>query len=103
PANQHVSFSSALSFCSECRLTSETAARHRPDVSLLSVNNATMAWSRISLCFKTEGGLNLPHIYTIKLSVDTVNGTFLAEWTMKLTQFDFNQKIDQAAFNIVAN
>lgn len=49
--------------------------------------------------FKPEGELNLPHIYTIKLSVDTVNGTFLAEWTLKLTTFEFNQKIDQAAFN----
>src|SRR2546423_14323261 len=53
--------------------------------------------------YKAEGGLNLPHIYTIKLSVDTVNGTFLAEWTVKLTNFDFNQKIDQSAFNITAN
>jgi len=53
--------------------------------------------------YKPEGGLNLPHIYTIKLSVDTINGTFVAEWTIKLTQFDFNQKIDQSAFNITAN
>lgn len=53
--------------------------------------------------FKPEGGLNLPHIYTIKLSVDTVNGTFLAEWTIKLTQFEFNQKIDQGAFSVSAN
>jgi hypothetical protein len=50
--------------------------------------------------FKPEGELNLPHIYTIKLSVDTVNGTFLAEWTIKLTTFEFNQKIDRAAFNV---
>ena len=52
--------------------------------------------------FKTEGGRDLPHIYTIKLSVDTVNGTFLAEWTIKLTNFDFNQKIDQSVFNASA-
>ena len=52
--------------------------------------------------FKPEGELNLPHIYTIKLSVDTINGTFLAEWTIKLTTFDFNQKIDQSAFNVSA-
>jgi hypothetical protein len=50
--------------------------------------------------FKPEGELNLPHIYTIRLSVDTVNGTFLAEWTVKLTNFEFNQKIDPAAFNV---
>ncbi len=53
--------------------------------------------------FKPEGGLTLPHIYSIKLSVDTVNGTFLAEWTIKLTQFEFNQKIDQSAFNVAPN
>ena len=50
--------------------------------------------------FKPEGDLDLPHIYTIKLSVDTVNGTFLAEWTIKLTNFEFNQKIDQSAFSL---
>jgi len=53
--------------------------------------------------FKPESGLNLPHIYTIKLAVDTQNGTFLADWVIKLTQFDFNQKIDQSAFSISAN
>ena len=50
--------------------------------------------------FKPESGLNLPHIYTIKLSVDTVNGTFLADWTIKLTNYEFNQKIDPVAFKI---
>lgn len=53
--------------------------------------------------FKPESGLTLPHIYTIKLAVDTQNGTFLADWIIKLTQFDFNQKIDQSAFNVSAN
>jgi hypothetical protein len=53
--------------------------------------------------FRIEGGLNLPHIYRIKLTVDTTNGTFLADWIIKLTQFDFNQKIDQSAFNVSAN
>ena len=53
--------------------------------------------------FKKEGDLILPHIYKIKLSVDTQNGTFLAEWVIKLTQFEFNQKIDQSAFSISAN
>ena len=50
--------------------------------------------------FKQEGELTLPHIYTIKLSVDTQGGTFLAEWTLKLIQFSFNEKIDPAAFSI---
>jgi len=50
--------------------------------------------------FKKEGDLMLPHVYKIKLSVDTQNGTFLAEWVIKLTQFEFNQKIDPASFSI---
>lgn len=52
--------------------------------------------------FKQEGELTLPHIYTIKLAVDTQNGTFLAEWTLKLTRFSFNEKIDPASFSISA-
>jgi hypothetical protein len=52
--------------------------------------------------FKPEGELTLPHIYTIKLSVDTQRGTFLADWTIKLTQFSFNEKIDPNSFSISA-
>jgi hypothetical protein len=53
--------------------------------------------------FKQEGELMLPHIYTIKLSTDTQNGTFVADWTIKLTQFVFNDKIDPNSFTISAN
>lgn len=53
--------------------------------------------------FKPEGELMLPHIYTIKLSVDTQGGTFLADWTLKLTQFSFNEKIDPNSFSISVN
>jgi hypothetical protein len=53
--------------------------------------------------FKKEGALTLPHVYKIKLSVDSQNGTFLAEWVIKLTQFEFDQKIDQSAFSITPN
>jgi hypothetical protein len=52
--------------------------------------------------FKKEGDLTLPHVFKIKLSVDTQNGTFLAEWVIKLTQFEFNQKIDPNSFSIGA-
>ncbi len=50
--------------------------------------------------FKKEGALTLPHVYKIKLSIDNQNGTFLAEWTITLTQFAFNEKIDPTAFSI---
>jgi hypothetical protein len=53
--------------------------------------------------FKLEGGLDLPHVYAINLSVDTVNGTFLADWIITLNRFDFNEKLDQSAFSISAN
>jgi hypothetical protein len=53
--------------------------------------------------FKQEGELTVPHIYSIKLSVDTQGGTFLAEWTLKLNQFAFNEKIDPNSFSISAN
>lgn len=53
--------------------------------------------------FKKESGLTLPHTYKIKLSIDTQNGTFLAEWVITLTQFDFNQKIDPTSFSISTN
>jgi hypothetical protein len=42
--------------------------------------------------------LNSLHICPITLAVDAQSRTFLADWVIKLTQFDFNQKIDQSAF-----
>lgn len=49
--------------------------------------------------FKAESGLTLPHHYRIEFSADTQSGTFLAEWTLSLNKFIFNEKIDPAAFN----
>jgi hypothetical protein len=53
--------------------------------------------------FKSEGGLTLPHTYKIKLTIDTQSGTFLADWTLHLTQFTFNERIDPTSFNIGAD
>jgi len=53
--------------------------------------------------FNAESGLMLPHTYTIKLSVDTQAGTFLADWILNLAQFSFNDKIDPSSFNISGN
>jgi len=53
--------------------------------------------------FKKEGELNLPHTYKINLITDTDAGTFLTDWTIKLTQFTFNEKIDPNSFSINAN
>ena len=53
--------------------------------------------------FKKEGELNLPHVYKINLITDTDAGTLLTDWTIKLTQFTFNEKIDPNSFTISAN
>jgi hypothetical protein len=50
--------------------------------------------------FRKEGELNLPHTYKINLITDTDAGSFLTDWTIKLTQFSFNEKIDPTAFSI---
>ena len=52
--------------------------------------------------FRKEGGLNLPHSYKIKLTIDSPSGTFLADWTISLTQFAFNQPIDPDSFSIIS-
>lgn len=53
--------------------------------------------------FRKEGELTLPHTYKIRLATDTKNGSFSADWTIRLTQFDFNQPIDPTSFTIAAN
>jgi hypothetical protein len=52
--------------------------------------------------FRKEGGLTLPHTYKIKLAIDTSSGTFLADWTINLTQFAFNEPIDPNSFSIIS-
>ena len=54
---------------------------------------------RAYAAIKKESGLTLPHTYKINLSVDSPNGSFLADWTIILTQFSFNQPIDPTSFN----
>jgi hypothetical protein len=53
--------------------------------------------------FKNESGLTLPHTYKIKLTVDSQGGTFLADWTISLTHFTFNERIDPNSFSISAD
>ncbi|HEX8456130.1 MAG TPA: hypothetical protein VF656_02315 [Pyrinomonadaceae bacterium] len=47
--------------------------------------------------FKKEGGLNLPHIY--KLTLNVQGGVMvIQDWTVELTQFAFNQKLNPKDF-----
>jgi hypothetical protein len=53
--------------------------------------------------FRQESGLTLPHTYNIDLFVDSPNGTSQTDWTLTLTNFEFNQKIDPDTFRVSAN
>lgn len=50
--------------------------------------------------FRVEKGLNLPHTYRIELSVESEYKPSLTDWTIKLTDFNFNQSLGAEQFAI---
>jgi hypothetical protein len=50
--------------------------------------------------FKDESGLMLPHSYKIELWIDGPAGSARNRWELTLTQFGFNQKFDEGAFDV---
>lgn len=52
--------------------------------------------------FKTEGGLNLPHVYKFELTVQSNVRPLLINWTFNLTEFTFNAPVDPSEF-VVGN
>jgi hypothetical protein len=48
--------------------------------------------------FKTEGGLTLPHKYTIQYSVFKLNNPIALDWTFNLTRFTFGYPIEEKEF-----
>ena len=48
--------------------------------------------------FRTEGGLTLPHTYTIEYSVSKLNNPIALDWTFNLTRFTFDYPIDEKEF-----
>lgn len=50
--------------------------------------------------FKKEGGLMLPHTYKLQLDIDRQNRSLLQEWVLNLTQFVFNEPLDDKQFNV---
>ena len=50
--------------------------------------------------FKKEGGLTLPHSYKISIEITSRQGDFRADWTMALSEFQFNQRIDPTSFDV---
>lgn len=49
--------------------------------------------------YKDEGGLMLPHSYSITYSISGQKGTNEVQWKFILTEFAFNQKFDDMTFN----
>jgi hypothetical protein len=50
--------------------------------------------------FKKEGGLSLPHSYKLQLSISNQRGSLLQDWAFTLTQFAFNEVLDDKQFNL---
>jgi hypothetical protein len=53
--------------------------------------------------YKKEGELNLPHSYTLQLETTQTNGSSLDKWETELTEFLFNQDIDDKGWDVEAN
>jgi hypothetical protein len=49
--------------------------------------------------FKTVDGLTLPHFYKLVLTVEGQDQTFLANWSISISQVLHNQKLDAGSFN----
>jgi hypothetical protein len=53
--------------------------------------------------YKQEGKLNLPHSYKLQLEIEKTGGSSLDKWEMTLSQFAFNEEIDEKSFNVEAD
>jgi len=52
--------------------------------------------------YKQEGKLNLPHSYKLQLEIENTGGTSVHKWEMNLSQFVWNQEIDEKSYNVEA-
>lgn len=52
--------------------------------------------------FRKENGLDLPHVYKLKLEIRSGVGSFEGEWATTMTQFSFNQRLAPNSFNAEA-
>jgi len=52
--------------------------------------------------FRKEAGLDLPHVYKLKLEIRSGGVSFDGEWTATMSQFSFNQRLAPNSFNAEA-
>lgn len=50
--------------------------------------------------YKKEGELNLPHNYKVQIEIFKTTGSSMEKWEMDLSQFLFDQPIEDAKFNV---
>jgi hypothetical protein len=70
-----------------------------PDASSSQIQNRYKMVEEFS-DFKEEGGLTLPHSYTLQLMIEGQGTTSQFEWAMALTVFQFKQPIPEGSFNV---
>lgn len=68
-------------------------------------NSARQSETRFTLIedfsdFKEVNNLTLPHEYKLSYEILSGNGTTIIEWTMQLSNFVFNEKIDPKQFKV---
>ena len=52
--------------------------------------------------FKAVDGLTLPHSYKLQLSLEMLGRRILQDWTLSLSQFVANRKLDDKEFDVVS-
>jgi hypothetical protein len=50
--------------------------------------------------FKEEDGLTLPHTYRLQLQIQSGQTPLLLDWLVQLTDFKFNQTMDEKDFDV---
>jgi hypothetical protein len=53
--------------------------------------------------FSAEGGLTLPHTYSMELSLESLNKRYLQNWVFSLSSFVFNKQMSDAEFVVGGN
>ena len=53
--------------------------------------------------YKKAGNLNLPHSYSVQLEITKTTGSSVDKWETELTEFLFNQQIDEKGFDVEAS
>lgn len=85
----------------EYRRTASAAIGVRPEQSS-GYDETRVKVTEVYSDFRTENGLRLPHTYKLNYSESGQRGTREVEWAYTLTEFAFNQPLDDKTFDVGA-